>query len=125
MTGVRGVMAGTGRGPGVGAEGGGRDPGAGAGGGQLQGLGAEAEGPGAGAEGEERQEATAESVIPGAETPSRVVIRDPSLGAGVELRGLLTAFYPKLPTLHFLDCDPQCPKNLSSSQKQKTEFCEI
>ena len=94
MTGVRGVMAGTGRGPGVGAEGGGRDPGAEAGGDQHRGQGPEAEGRGVGAEEEESQEATAESVIPGAETPSRVVIRDPSLGAGVELRGLLTAFYP-------------------------------
>jgi len=90
-------MAGTGRGPGVGAEGEGRDPGAEAGGGQHRGLGPEAEGQGAGAEEEEGQEATAESVIPGAgvETPSQVVIRDPSRGAGVELRGLLTAFYPK------------------------------
>ena len=94
MIGVRGVMAETERGPGAGAEGGDQDPEAEAGGGLHQGLDQGAEGQGAGAEEEEGQEATAESAIPGAgpETPSQVVIRDPSRGAGVEPRGLLTAF---------------------------------
>jgi len=107
-TGVSGVMVGTERGQGVGAEGGGLGQEAGAGGGQHRGRGQEVGGQGA--EGEGDQEATAEDAIPGAEagTPSQVGTRDPSRGAGVEERGLLTAYNEtgllplKQPNLFFL-----------------------
>ena len=124
MTGVRGVLVETRRGPGVGAEGGGRDPGAEAGGGQHQGLGPEAEGQGA--EEEEGQGATAESVIlgAGAETPSQAVIRDPSLGAGVELRGLLTAFIETQNIFQIVIFSVlKTPKFLPTDKK--IVFCEI
>jgi len=92
MTGVSRALVGTERGRGVGAEGGGVGQEAGAGGGRLRGQGQEAEGQGA--EGEGGQEASVEGAIPGAEAgiPSQVGTLDPSQEAGVEQRGLLTAY---------------------------------
>ena len=94
MTGVSGVMVGTGRGPGAEAGGGGRGQEAGAGGGRHLGRDQEVEGQGAGVEGVEGQGATVEGAIPeaGARTPSQAETRDPSQGAGAEQRGLLTAY---------------------------------
>ena len=122
-------MVGTERGQGVGAEGGGRGQEAGAGGGQHRGRGQEVGGQGA--EGEGGQEATAEDVIPGAEAGilSQVGTRDRSRGAGVEERGLLTAYNEtgllplKQPKSFFLspDCDVRC-RNPSLSSQEKTLY---
>ena len=110
MTGVSGVMVGTGRGPGAEAGGGGRGQEAGAGGGQHLGRDQEVEGQGAGVEGVEGQGATVEGAIPeaGARTPSQAETRDPSQGAGAEQRGLLTGYIEtgllttlKQPSLYF------------------------
>ena len=128
MTGVSRALVGTERGQGVGAEGGGVGQEAGAGGGRLRGQGQEAEGQGA--EGEGGQEATVEGAIPGAGAgiPSQVGTRDPSQEAGVEQRGLLTAYketgllpLKTNPNPFFLspDCDLLCSKNPTSSPQEK------